>query len=342
VSISFDPTLSFAQCLLGAVDEHHELDEYQTGVPRWCNGCGDNGILAAMQRLCRDHDLAPERTVFVSGIGCSSRLPHYMKTYGFHGLHGRALPIAEGIKMSRPDLPVFVSTGDGDCLSIGAGHWIHAIRYNMDMTVLLHDNSIYGLTKKQVSPTSPLGTKSNTTPRGSYLEALNPLTVALGVQNVSFIAQMVDWIPEMLYDILDAAYRHKGFSFVRIIQRCPEFMPGFYDPYMADPERILLVTHPDGITPSANMAKVYRNQRVHDPTDLAEARDIASSTDPIPVGILYQDPDVPRLEVVRGAGRIRTPDTVRRGLDAELDKFTIWPDGEAPSAAGSEFAAAGS
>jgi 2-oxoglutarate ferredoxin oxidoreductase subunit beta len=328
VTISFDPTLSFAQCLLGTTDEHHELDEYQTGVPRWCNGCGDNGILAAMQRLCRDHDLAPERTVFVSGIGCSSRLPHYMKTYGFHGLHGRALPIAEGIKMSRPDLPVFVSTGDGDCLSIGAGHWIHAIRYNMDLTVLLHDNSIYGLTKKQVSPTSPLGTRSNTTPTGSYLEALNPLTVALGVQNVSFIAQMVDWIPEMLYDILDAAYRHKGFSFVRIIQRCPEFMPGFYDPYMADPERILLLTHPDGITPSANLARVYRNQQVHDPADLAEARAIAVSTDPIPVGILYENVAVPRLEVVRGAGRLRTADQVRAGLEAELDKFTIWPDAE--------------
>jgi 2-oxoglutarate ferredoxin oxidoreductase subunit beta len=328
VSLAFDPAVCFAECLLGAVDEHHELEEYQTGVPRWCNGCGDNGILAAMQRLCRNHDLAPERTVFVSGIGCSSRLPHYMKTYGFHGLHGRALPVAEGIKMSRPELPVFVSTGDGDCLSIGAGHWLHAIRYNMDLTVLLHDNSIYGLTKKQASPTSPLGTKSNTTPTGSYLAALNPLTVALGVQNVSFIAQIVDWIPELLYDILEAAYRHKGFSFVRIIQRCPEFMPGFYDPFMADPERILLLTHADGISPSETLGRVYRNQRRHDPFDLAEAREIASSTDPIPVGILYRNPDVPRLEVVRGAGRIRTAEQVRAGLETELDKFTIWPDAE--------------
>ena len=108
--------------------------------------------------------------MFVSGIGCSSRFPHYMKTYGFHGIHGRALPVAEGIKMARPDLNVFVNTGDGDCCSIGAAHWIHAIRYNMNMTVMLHDNQIYGLTKMQASPTSPRGTKSNTTPRGSYLE----------------------------------------------------------------------------------------------------------------------------------------------------------------------------
>lgn len=319
-------TMSIAQCLLGVTDEHHDLTEYQDGVPRWCNGCGDNAILAAMQRLCRDFDLAPERTVFVSGIGCSSRLPHYMNTYGFHGTHGRALPIAEGVKMARPDLPVFVSTGDGDCLSIGAGHWLHAIRYNMDLTVLLHDNQIYGLTKKQASPTSPIGTKTNTTPKGSFLEALNPLTVALGVQNVSFIAQIVDWIPELLYDVLSAAYRHKGFSFVRIIQRCPEFMPGLFDPYMADPQRILLLTHEKGLTISPTLSKVYRNQREHDPSDLSAAREVATTEDPIPVGILYQDPDVPRLEVLRGAGRVRTLDQVRIGLEAEFDKFTIWPD----------------
>ena len=139
--------------------------------------------------------------------------------------------------MARPDLKVFVSTGDGDCLSIGAAHWIHAIRYNMDLTVLLHDNRIYGLTKKQASPTSPIGTKSNTTPKGSYLEALNPLTVTLGVANVSFVAQVVDWIPELLYQVISAAYRHKGLSFIRVIQRCPAFMPGLFDPWMQDPQR---------------------------------------------------------------------------------------------------------
>ena len=138
-------------------EERHALEDYQVGVPRWCKGCGDNAILASMQRLCRDEGLKPEKTVFVSGIGCSSRLPHYMRTYGFHGIHGRALPIAQGVKMARPDLHVFVNTGDGDCCSIGAAHWIHAIRYNMNITMLLHDNHIYGLTKKQASPTSPLG-----------------------------------------------------------------------------------------------------------------------------------------------------------------------------------------
>lgn len=319
------------ECLLRMYEEHHELEDYQSGVPRWCTGCGDNAILTAVQRLCRDEGLRPEKTVFVSGIGCSSRFPHYMKTYGFHGIHGRALPVAEGVKMARPDLTVFVNTGDGDCCSIGAAHWIHAIRYNMNMTVMLHDNQIYGLTKNQVSPTSPIGTRSNTTPRGSYLDALNPLTVTLGVQNVSFVAQVVDWIPEALYSIISAAYRHKGFSFVRIIQRCPEWLPNMFEPWMHDPERILLVNHERGLTLSPSLARIYKNQVTHDPSDINRAREIASSIDPIPVGILYHNPEVPRYEEVRNAGQLRTIDLIRKGLNAELDKFTVWPEGSQPA-----------
>ena len=260
-------------------DEHYELEDYQSGVPRWCTGCGDNAILAAVQRLCRDEELRPEKTVFVSGIGCSSRFPHYMKTYGFHGIHGRALPVAEGVKMARPDLTVFVNTGDGDCCSIGAAHWIHAIRYNMNMTVFLHDNQIYGLTKKQASPTSPIGTKSNTTPRGSYLEALNPLTVTLGVQNVSFVAQAVDWIPELLYDIVKAAYHHKGLSFVRIVQRCPEWLPKLFDPWMHDPNRSPAAA--PRRRPAAQRRPAPRSTRTsceHDPSNINRAREIASRT----------------------------------------------------------------
>ncbi|MDQ2081405.1 thiamine pyrophosphate-dependent enzyme [Xanthobacteraceae bacterium Astr-EGSB] len=326
-------TLEATDCLVKLYEEHHNLEDYQGGVPRWCTGCGDSGILTAVQRLCRDNDLAPERTVFVSGIGCSSRLPHYMKTYGFHGIHGRALPVAEGIKLARPDLDVFVSTGDGDCCSIGAAHWIHAIRYNMNMVVMLHDNHVYGLTKKQASPTSPLGFKSNTTPRGSTLLPLNPLTVTLGVQNVSFVAQAVDWIPELLYEILAAAYKHKGLSFVRILQRCPQYLPKMFDPWLQDPQKSLILTHDRGVRPSAGLAKIYRNQQEHDPSDINRAREIASLEDPIPVGILYQNPDVPRYEELRNAGQLRTADYIKAGLEAEFDKFTIWPDGhDAPAA----------
>jgi 2-oxoglutarate ferredoxin oxidoreductase subunit beta len=303
---------SATECLLQLCDEHFELEDYQSGVPRWCTGCGDNAILAAVQRLCRDEGLRPEKTVFVSGIGCSSRFPHYMKTYGFHGIHGRALPVAEGVKMSRPDLTVFVNTGDGDCCSIGAAHWIHAIRYNMNLTVFLHDNQIYGLTKKQASPTSPLGTRSNTTPRGSYLQALNPLSVTLGVQNVSFVAQAVD--------------HHQGLSFVRIVQRCPEWLPEALDPWVHDPAKVQLLHHADGLQPSAGLSKIYKNQLEHDPLNIDRAREIASHTDIIPVGIIYRNPAVPCYENLRRSDRLVTPEWTRSGLNAELDKYTVWPD----------------
>jgi 2-oxoglutarate ferredoxin oxidoreductase subunit beta len=292
------------ECLLKLYEDRLELEDYQQGVPRWCTGCGDNAILTAVQRLCRDEQLRPEKTVFVSGIGCSSRFPHYMRTYGFHGIHGRALPIAEGIRLARPDLHVFVNTGDGDCCSIGAAHWIHAVRYNMNLTVFLHDNQIYGLTKMQASPTSPKGLKSNTTPSGAYLDALHPLTVTLGVQNVSFVAQAVDWIPDVLYKVVSAAFHHRGFSFVRIVQRCPEWLPNLHEPWIKDPQRVRLVDH--------------------DPSDLAAAREVASQLDPIPVGILYRNPDVPCYEDLRRTGVLRTPQLVRAGLEAQLDEVTVW------------------
>lgn len=315
--------LSATQQLLELYKEQSALEDYQSGVPRWCTGCGDNAILTAVQRLCRDEGLRPEKTVFVSGIGCSSRFPHYMKTYGFHGIHGRAFPIAEGVRMSRPDLALFVNTGDGDCCSIGAGHWIHALRYNMNMTVFLHDNQIYGLTKKQASPTSPIGTKSNTTPRGSYLDALNPLSVSLGVANVSFIAQAVDWIPETLFDIVRAAYHHTGFSFVRIIQRCPEWLPKSLDPWLQDPARVQLLHHAGGIQVGPGLARVYKNLLEHDPRDIHRAREIASDTQTIPVGILYRNPEVPCYEDTRQSGALRTAEAIRKNFEAELDKYSV-------------------
>jgi 2-oxoglutarate/2-oxoacid ferredoxin oxidoreductase subunit beta len=257
-----------------------------------------------------------------------------MKTYGFHGIHGRAFPIAQGVKMARPDLAVFVNTGDGDCCSIGAAHWIHAIRYNMNLTAILHDNQVYGLTKKQASPTSPIGLKSNTTPRGSYLEALNPLTVTLGVTNVSFVAQAVDWMPELLYDIIRAAYLHRGFSFVRILQRCPEWLPKMFEPWLHDPNKTLVLTHRNGLSVSPELSRTYRNQIEHDPLNLDRAREIASVTDPIPVGILYHNPAVPCYEDVRNAGQMRTAEQIRAGIETEFDKVTVWPqDDAAPQAA---------
>jgi 2-oxoglutarate ferredoxin oxidoreductase subunit beta len=194
--------------------------------------------------------------------------------------------------------------------------------------VILHDNQVYGLTKKQASPTSPIGFKSNTTPRGSVLEPLNPLSVTLGVQNASFVAQGVDWIPELLYDIISKAFKHRGFSFVRIIQRCPEWLPTTFEPWMHDPGKTLLLTHENGLQPSADTSRIYKNQREHDPLNIHQAREIASGTDPIPVGILYHDPSVPCYDDLRGAGQPRTTEAIRAGLNKEFDKFTIWPDEE--------------
>jgi len=318
---------AISQCVLDLVDDNYVLEDYQSAVPRWCVGCGDHGVLTAVQRLCRDEKLPPEKTVFVSGIGCSSRFPHYMKTYGFHGLHGRALPVAQGIKIKRPDLNVFVIMGDGDCCSIGTAHWIHAVRYNMNMTAIVLDNGIYGLTKNQASPTSPIGMVSNTTPTGSHLEPLNPISVTLGIRNASFVAQAADWIPDLTHDIIQQAFRHKGFSFVRVLQRCPEFLAHRYDDWVQDPERMLLLKHENGLEISPELGRIYRNQEVHDPADRNRAREMASVSDPIPVGILYRNPAMNCYEDDQVPEQMNTSETVMNYLEKEFDKYTIAPAG---------------
>ncbi len=307
-------------------EKYYSMEDYQSDVPRWCPGCGDNGILTAAQRLCREEQLPPEKTIFVSGIGCSSRFPHYMKTYGFHGLHGRALPIAEGVKIRRPDLHVFVNMGDGDCCSIGTAHWIHAIHYNMNMVVLMHDNGIYGLTKKQVSPTSPKGLVSNTTPYGSYLDPLNPTMTTLGVANVSFVAQVVEWIPELLFEVIKEGYKHKGFAFIRILQRCPHYTPNLFDPLMNDPNSILLLSHEKGMNISDPLRKMYKNIEEHDPSDINKAREYATLSDKTAVGILYRNENVPCYEDIRKPKQHVTPEVKQRALEQEFDKFGINAD----------------
>ena len=268
---------------------HYTLDDYVGREPRWCTGCGDHSVLGAVQRLLREEQLPPEKTVFVSGIGCSSRFPHYLKTYGFHGLHGRPLPIASGIRSRRPDLHMFVVTGDGDCCAIGTAHWIHAIRYNMKMVVLMLDNHIYGLTKMQTSPTSPLGTKSNTHPWGPAISPINPIAVTLGITNASFVAQSVDWNPPHVYATIKEAYHHDGLSFVRILQRCPHYMPTVYQALQDNPANLLLMKHEDGIKVPEELDAMFKNQVEHDPTDLTKARELADRQDVIPIGLFYRN-----------------------------------------------------
>ncbi len=302
---------------------YYTLEDYEGGEGRWCPGCGDYSVLTAVQRICRDEQLAPEKTVCVSGIGCSSRFPHYMSTYGFHGLHGRALPVACGVKSRRPDLKVWVATGDGDCCSIGAGHWVHAVRYNMDMVVMLFDNGIYGLTKKQVSPTSPQGLQINTTPEGSWLAPLNPMSATLGFSNISFVAQTVDWNPAHLHATLHQAYKHKGFSFVRIMQRCPAFVGDMFAEEQKDPSKVLLLNHERGINIDPAVAKIFKNQMQHDPNDIDEGRHIATREDVIPIGLFYHNESVPCYEdyTTRGMG-IPVQDKLNK-VNAELDRFAI-------------------
>jgi 2-oxoglutarate ferredoxin oxidoreductase subunit beta len=309
--------------LARASDEERrfERNDYESARARWCPGCGDHSVLTAMQKLLAAEQLKPERTVFVSGIGCSSRFPHYVKTYGVHGLHGRALPVATGIKLHRPDLDVFAVMGDGDCCSIGAAHWIHAIRYNVKLVALLLDNNIYALTKKQTSPTTRQGIASNTQPHGSYLPALNPLTVTLGVTNASFVAQTAEWSPPHLEATLRAAFAHPGFAFVRVLQRCPVYMPEQFKDAVADRSLIELLVHDDGLQ-VPQLDSVYTTRRTHDPSDIHAARRLAQDEEPIRLGIFYRDASRPRYEETRRR-TTRTAQEKIALLDRELDRYAV-------------------
>jgi 2-oxoglutarate ferredoxin oxidoreductase subunit beta len=195
---------------------------------RWCPGCGDYSILAQMKKALAPLGVAREKMVFISGIGCSSRFPYYMNTYGFHTIHGRAPAFATGLKAARPDLTVWVVTGDGDALSIGGNHLIHALRRNIDVKIVLFNNEIYGLTKGQFSPTSRPGTKSKSTPSGSFDNPMRPLTLALGAE-ASFIARTTDVDINHLTETLRRAAAHKGSALIEVYQNCIIFNDGVFD-----------------------------------------------------------------------------------------------------------------
>ncbi|MTE14994.1 2-oxoacid:ferredoxin oxidoreductase subunit beta [Nocardia aurantiaca] len=195
---------------------------------RWCPGCGDYVILATVRGFLADLGLERENLMFVSGIGCSSRFPYYLEAYGIHSIHGRAPAIATGLAVTRPDLSVWVVTGDGDALSIGGNHLIHALRRNVNMTILLFNNRIYGLTKGQYSPTSEIGKVTKSTPMGSVDHPFNTLSVALGAE-ATFAARALDSDRAGLTEVLRAAAEHRGTSFVEILQDCPIFNDGSFD-----------------------------------------------------------------------------------------------------------------
>ena len=225
------PSLRSGTELVPTLDE----GETQTGKDfssdqevRWCPGCGDYAVLKAVQSFLPDLGLRRENMVFVSGIGCSSRFPYYLDTYGMHSIHGRAPSIATGLATARQDLSVWVVTGDGDALSIGGNHLIHALRRNVNMTILLFNNRIYGLTKGQYSPTSEVGKVTKSTPAGSLDHPFNPVSLALGAE-ATFVARTIDSDRKHLTGVLAAAAAHRGTSLVEIYQNCPIFNDGAFD-----------------------------------------------------------------------------------------------------------------
>nr|WP_259465874.1 2-oxoacid:ferredoxin oxidoreductase subunit beta [Rhodococcus opacus] len=281
---------------------------------RWCPGCGDFGVLAAFKQFLPSLGIRRENTVFISGIGCSSRFPYYLNTYGMHSVHGRAPTIATGLAITRPDLSIWVITGDGDALSIGGNHLIHALRRNVNIKIILFNNRIYGLTKGQYSPTSTPGTVTKSSPAGSLDHAFNAVSLALGAE-ASFVARAIDLDRPGLTDVLAAAARHRGSAVVEILQDCPVFNAGAMDTLRdADSSThvVLRLEHgapmrfgapaADGLGTRAVVREGF-GMRIedaanvsptdvlrHDETDLEQAfalsRLIAPTLDPTPIGII--------------------------------------------------------
>ena len=275
---------------------------------RWCPGCGDYAILAQTQKTMPTFGRKKEDFVFVSGIGCSSRFPYYMNPYGFHSIHGRAPAVATGVKIANPDLSVWVITGDGDGLSIGGNHFMHALRRNMDINILLFNNRIYGLTKGQYSPTSEVGKVTKATPFGSLDIPLNPPSLALGAQ-ATFVARTIDRWQAHLSQMLERSYHHEGGSLIEIYQNCNIFNDGAFEEYTSADKfnNVIELKHGepmvfakgtkgiklDGFTPTVvDMEKHSLDDLlVHDETNLDLAHIVANWTShpilPEPIGVIY-------------------------------------------------------
>ncbi len=277
---------------------------------RWCPGCGDYAVLKAVQRTMPDLGTAREKTVFVSGIGCSSRFPYYMASYGFHTIHGRACAVATGVKLANPELDVWIVTGDGDALSIGGNHTMHLLRRNLDCQLLLFNNEIYGLTKGQYSPTSRTGTRSPSTPFGSVDRPVNPCSFALG-SGARFVARGID-VHKSLPDVLKAAHAHRGASFVEIFQNCVVYNDDVFADFTARDvaadtqlwlkagEKMLFANGTKGLAldHDALMLKVVDGEDpgiiTHDPTNRAVAYMLVemplSLGFPVALGVIYNAP----------------------------------------------------
>lgn len=245
--------------------------EYKSGLkPVWCPGCGDFGVLNALSQVYHRLELDPMFTMIVSGIGCSSRIPGYLKGYGFNALHGRALPIATGAKLANPELTVIAAGGDGDGFSIGTGHFPHTCRRNVDITYIVMDNNIYGLTKGQLSPTSPGQMVTTTSSYGSIENPLNPIKLAVGCE-ASFVARSFSGDIKHMVDVICQGIEHKGFSFIQILSPCVTFVG-------KDQFRII-----------KNQVRYLNEVEDYNPTDRAHAFQVADETNQISLGIIYEN-----------------------------------------------------
>lgn len=274
---------------------------------KWCQGCGDFNVLKTMQSVLAKEGKPKHNTVFISGIGCSSRFPYYMDTYGFHTIHGRAPTIATGVKAVNPELDVWVVTGDGDALSIGGNHFIHAIRRNQDIKILLFNNEIYGLTKGQYSPTSAQGCVTKSTPTGSIDYPLRPLSIAAAA-NASFIARTSDNDPKHMTKVFEAAAKHKGTAVIEILQNCVIFNDKVHEPYNGPKQRkdnLLYLEHGEpmqfgkdralklaGLTPeltdSNDDAVLVHNAETSNTSLAYMLAELSYPQYPVPVGVFHQ------------------------------------------------------
>ncbi len=291
------------------------IKNLQTENPRWCSGCGDFGIIMAVKRFMVDTQMNPAVTVNVSGIGCSGRAPNYINTYGVHAIHGRPITIALGLALARPDLNVFVHSGDGDALSIGGNHFIHGINKNFKCVFLLYDNELYALTKSQTSPTTRKGHPTNTQPSGTYLEPLNAVRLAIGI-GASFVASTADWIPDHLASTLEKAYAHKGFAFIHISQRCPHFDPENFDHKTSS--WFSFLKHTNGILPDKRIADKTEIIE-HDPANLEAAFRLANSPRRY-FGLFYHDPNKPCYDDIL---RSQVKNAVQKPRANILDRYKL-------------------
>jgi 2-oxoglutarate ferredoxin oxidoreductase subunit beta len=309
---------------------------------RWCPGCGDYSILAQMKKALAGLGIAREKMVFISGIGCSSRFPYYMASYGFHTIHGRACAVATGTKLANPELDVWIITGDGDALSIGGNHTMHLLRRNLDCQLLLFNNEIYGLTKGQYSPTSRIGTRSPSTPFGSVDRPVTPCMFALG-SGARFVARGID-VHKNLVDVLKAAHAHKGASFVEIYQNCVVYNDDVFAPFtskeVAADKQLWLVAGEKMLFANGTKGLALDVERltlkvvdgddpsviIHDPRNKGIAAMLAempAASFPVALGVLYEDPaptfDSAVIEQNEAAAKGKTAD-----LQALVSKGQTW------------------